>query len=360
MTDVKDEHKKIDSSKRELIAIGVGVSLVFVAWFCYPLILGRFDSQPKSSQQIVIPYQIDAMLKTEPESSAPIEEEKTKFQKVGDMYGTYGDSYGSLNTLFSGLAFAFLVASLYLQRKELQAQRLEIEDQKKETQRSNEIADEQRQIAANQEILISNQLSEGQKQNFYNLLFKFLDEKNERFSRLTIRSKRPNEYPDSLRDDFLKIFSQSLSLAIKDPIYTGDDKEFLKETIKRKISSMYLNQTSAHGTSFEDYSYFEYFVSILDFIKSNSVYNRDESITLIFISYLTKHETICMAYYAAVKNPILFEYIEEFSLLRNIDSFHMVGSSKENLKVLYSDDAFMVTKKSILSSIAKKLSIKNH
>ncbi|PWB14217.1 hypothetical protein DCO44_09905 [Acinetobacter sp. AM] len=341
--------KTSSSSKGELVLIVVGVIFVVLLWLGYPFLLNLLDSTKQNQPQIVIPYQIDAMLKTEPEQSETIDEEKTKFQKIGDTYGTYGDSYGSLNTLFSGLAFTFLVASLFLQRKELHAQRLEIEDQKDEIRKSNEIADEQRQIAANQEILISNQLSEGQKQNFYILLFKLLDEKNLRFSRLIIKSKRPNEYHDLIGDAFIKVFSISLSNGIKDLDITINYEEAQKKTIQQVLSHRYAIETATHNTCFEDYSYFEYIVSILDFIQKNSTYNSDGSITNIFLSSLTIHETICMAYYAVIKdNTSLKQYIEIYGLLRNIDSFNMSGFSKNYLKILYDEQAFIAPRKATL------------
>ena len=59
------------------------------------------------------------------------EEPKTKFQKIGEKYGTYGDSYGSLNTLFTGLAFAGLIISIFIQLLELRQTRKELAEQSK-------------------------------------------------------------------------------------------------------------------------------------------------------------------------------------------------------------------------------------
>lgn len=335
--------KKDKDSKIELFCIILGVCLVCAAWFFYPKFLNQIDSSHHEQKpKIVIPYQVNAMLITE---SPPIEieEEKTQFQRLGDLYGTYGDSYGSLNTLFSGLAFTFLVASLILQRKELHAQRLEIQDQKDEIIKSNAIADQQRQIAANQEVLISSQLSEGQKQNFYNLLFKFLDEKNNRFSRLKINPKLPNG-----GDEFMKIYSEALSKSIADLYGAGYDPEIMKQNNMNALTNKYHEIARYYAKSFEDYSYFEYFISILNFIKKNALYNQDETVTQIFLSNLTKHETICLAYYAVLKNPVLFEYIEKFSLLRNLDYFQMPGGAKQNLKSLYNEQAFTPEKRATL------------
>ena len=114
------------------------------------------------------------------------------------------------------------------------------------------------------------------------------------------------------------------------------------------LTNKYHEIARYYAKSFEDYSYFEYFISILNFIKKNALYNQDETVTQIFLSNLTKHETICLAYYAVLKNPVLFEYIEKFSLLRNLDYFQMPGGAKQNLKSLYNEQAFTPEKRATL------------
>ena len=120
MAEIKKETPKLTSGHIDLIFIGIGIFLVISIWVFFPSYLVWKDSvQPEQKTQIVIPYQLDTMLKTEQATPEPLNEdkEKTELQVIGDQFGAFGDSYGSLNTLFSGLAFTFLVASpLFLER----------------------------------------------------------------------------------------------------------------------------------------------------------------------------------------------------------------------------------------------------
>jgi hypothetical protein len=345
-TDASVKKSTWKSSYTELIFIILGVFLVFLAWSYYPeYISWRDNHQSEETTQFIIPYQIDAMLKTEPESVEAVEEGKTKFQQVGDLYGTYGDSYGSLNTLFSGLAFTFLVASLYLQRKELKAQRIELEEQRKEIKESNKIAEAQRLITEQQANLIRDQITEAQKQNFYSLFFQFLGEKNIKFYNLKIRSRNPREFPDILGDvytlrfshSFLSALSQSL---IPSPPIANDVLPTEQQAVKMRLQAAYSTTCKNNNTSFEEFFYFEYFVFILDFISQNASIHNTDIVIDTFLSRLTFDETVCMACYAILRNKELKDYIERYSLLKNIGPQLLENGYMASLNLMYSQNAF--------------------
>lgn len=353
MADTQKKVKKLKSGHIELILISIGIFLVISIWLLFPRYLFWKDSeQPEQKNQIMIPYQLDVMLKTEPSLSKSIDEDKTEFQAIGDQFGTFGDSYGSLNTLFSGLAFAFLVASLYLQRKELQAQRIEIEEQKEEIRKGNEIAEGQRKIAENQEQLIRDQIAEGQKQNFYSLFFKFLDEKNKKMQNLVIKSRNP-AIPDRFGDDFFKVFVGSflknLSLQ-KIPQIPNEDGLIptKSETLLNEIEDSYNKLCEYHRVNFEEKFYFEYFIFLLNFINQNEFIHDSDLVMDTFISHLTFNETICMACYAVLRNQELKNYIQRYGLLRSLDAHLLDIDQIESLKFLYSDEAFISPKKATL------------
>lgn len=356
MTETKKENKKLKSGHIELIFIGTGIFLIISIWVLFPRYLFWKDSQqPQQTIQIVIPYQLDAMLKTEPTvpKSEDEETEKTQFQAIGDQFGAFGDSYGSLNTLFSGLAFAFLVASLYLQRKELQAQRVEIADQKEEIKRGNDIAEGQRTITEQQANLIREQISESQKQNFYSLLFKFLDEKNRKVATLSLRSHTPDKLPQ-FGEIFFKTFStdlmDALHLSIIPPPPPDNGPPLLKvELLLQQINEKYEYIAHMRRASFEENLYFEYFVFILDFIEKNSHSIDREVVINTFLSYLTHHETMCMAIYSLIRNEKLREFIERFGLLKNLNLELLNEEEIENLELLFNEEAFATNNPNDLS-----------
>ncbi|MBF9260993.1 hypothetical protein I0P11_07550 [Acinetobacter baumannii] len=341
------------SQNSDLNGIYVGIAFVVLLWIFYPFLLNLADNSKPEQPQIIIPYQIDAMLKTEPEQSETIDEEKTKFQQIGDTYGTYGDSYGSLNTLFSGLAFTFLVASLFLQRKELHAQRLEIEDQKDEIRKSNIIAEGQRLITEQQANLIQDQINEAKKQNFYSLFFQFLNEKNRKVEALSIRSHTPDKSLE-FGEIFFKIFSDDLKaalhLSIIPPPPPDNGPPLLKvELLIQQIYEKYEYIIHMRRASFEENLYFEYFVFILDFIEKNSNHIDRDVVINTFLSYLTHHETMCMAFYALIRNEKLKKFIECYGLLRKLNLELLNDEEVENLQLLFNDESFTTKKPNDLS-----------
>lgn len=352
MVDNNQKKKKVNSSKTELILIGIVVISVFSAWLFFPKYLYWKDSaQLQQTKQIVIPYQFDSMLKIEPEITEPLqlEEEKTELQVIGDQFGAFGDSYGSLNTLFSGLAFAMLVASLYLQRKELQAQRVEIADQKEEIKRGNDIAEGQRTITSQQASLIQDQITESQKQNFYSLLFQFLNDKDIKYQNLKIKS-RNREIPDRMGDIFFERFSIGFLDALIEPFVPpipNDDGSIPSkvECLKIRLQNSYKSTCSTNRVNFEENFYFEYFVFLLNFIHQNAHVHDSELVINTFLSHLTFDETICMACYAVLQNQDLRNHIERYGLLNNLNSRLLNEEQIKSLELLYSRKAFTTPKK---------------
>lgn len=334
--------KKINTSTKEIIYIYAGIILIVVGWFFFPTYLFWRDSlAPEQTTQIVIPYQFDAMLKTETEVTdfVKTEEEQTELQVIGGQFGAFGDSYGSLNTLFSGLAFACLVASLYLQRKELQAQRLEIEDQKEEIKRGNEIADGQKTITDQQRLLIQQQLHDSKVQNFYSLLFKFLEEKHRKVeemdSRITTGTLTGNTQFDKFIyyvDEYFAGFLDEIDL---------DDLEIKNEELKNIITNAVITANEYTKNVILDEEYVEYLCFILRFIESHNGLGITDDAIKIFISYQSFNEAYAMFLFAIFLNDLeLQNFISKYALLRKLNTYHNENETFSNLVYyLFGDDA---------------------
>lgn len=342
MTDTKKENNKLKSGHIELIFISTGILLIISIWVLFPRYLFWKDSQqPQQTTQIVIPYQLDVMLKTNPTEPKPENEgtEKTQFQIIGDQFGAFGDSYGSLNTLFSGLAFAFLVASLYLQRKELQAQRVEIADQKEEIKRGNEIADGQKTITDQQRLLIQQQLHDSKVQNFYSLLFKFLEEKHRKVeemdSLITTGTLTGNTQFDKFIfhiDEYFSGFLDNIDL---------NSSEIKKEELKDIITHAVIIANENTKNVILDEEYVEYLCFILRFIESHNDLGITDDAIKIFISYQSFNEAYCMFLFAIFLNDLeLQDFISKYALLRKLNTYHNENETFSNLVYyLFGDDA---------------------
>lgn len=252
-------------------------------------------------------------------------------------YGTFGDSYGALNTLFSGLAFATLIITLFLQRKELQLQREEVAE-------SNTIAKTQTGISDQQAQLIYQQIKEAQKQNFYTLFLKFVDEKNLKKSNLMIRDRRQggvNFYGNDVFKQFGSNFIGNLDKSFiptppkEDGSYYTETEEFIE-----RLSESYERSCFSFGMKFEEFYFFEYVEFILNYIKQNEGLIEINHVIRIFLSYFTFHETICMACIALIKMHSLKIYINELGLLRNINSDQLTPDQYDSLKSLFDESAF--------------------
>lgn len=260
-------------------------------------------------------------------------------------FGTFGDTYGALNTLFSGLAFSTLIITLILQRKELQLQRKAVQDQHLEIQRSNQIADQQRIIADQQATLINEQIREAQRQNFYTLLFKFFDEKNNRKQRLIVRYKVAI-LSDVHNDGVFKVFSTqflkyltSSTISLSSEEYSSNIQTKREERIYTLLQG-YISKCNETSMTFEDSSYFEYILFILDYINQNIHLIERNNIINTFLSFFTFHETICMACIAVTRISKLEMYINKFGLLRNLDKNLLDPSQLHNLELLFENSAF--------------------
>ncbi|MDO7468738.1 putative phage abortive infection protein [Acinetobacter baumannii] len=159
---------------------------IYYFWDHYPEQLIKKDTQIEmpanpNTGNISWPLSTSIIYSTPQDIEAP----RTKFQEIGEKYGTYGDTYGSLNTLFTGLAFAGLIISIFIQllelrqtRKELAAQSKALSDQRTEFAAQTLILDKQTKINTTQQKIINDQFKENQKTNLLNHFFKLIDQKN--------------------------------------------------------------------------------------------------------------------------------------------------------------------------------------
>lgn len=252
-------------------------------------------------------------------------------------FGTFGDTFGALNTLFSGLAFATLIITLILQRKELQLQRQEVAE-------SNSIAKSQTEISEQQAQLINQQIKESQKQNFYNLFLKFIEEKNQKKSNFVIRNwghrgvtLTGNEVFKHFASDFIMNFDKKIvpTPPNEDGIVLSDSEELII-----RLHDCYERSGLHFGMKFEEFYYFEYVEFILSFIKENAGLIEINKVLRMLLSYFTFHETICMACLCVTKMPLLKQYINELGLLRDINPGLLTNDQYENLKSLFNESAF--------------------
>lgn len=294
----------------EIVGIFGAILIIFLIWVNYPRLMQNMDKPTLEEEKprIVIPFKAPQP----PDTS----EQKTQFEKIGEKYGTYGDSYGSLNTLFSGLAFAILIISLFMQRQELQAQRQELEAQRKEISESNKIAEGQRVITKQQAQLIEQQIKDTNVQNFYNTLFKFLEEKQRKISLLELN--RNNDIKgEYIFDRFIRSFKHGMvgrypSIAYFENVST----EELNLTFNASFS---LAKESTKNTLLEN-EIFEYIIFILQYIELNEQLDITEEAIKIFISYQSFHEMFCM-FLQSENDTKLKEYVIKFSLLRKVNTF---------------------------------------
>ena len=307
----------ISNTWKEIIGIGFAITFIFFIWRYYPSWMQFMDEKlPQQPAPIVVPYTPGA---TPANGSKVVDSEdieRTKFQKVGDQYGTYGDSYGSLNTLFSGLAFAFLIISLFMQRQELQAQRQELEAQRLEIKESNAIADRQREITQQQAELNAQQIHDAKVQNFYSLLFKFLEEKRRKIEDLKL--SRENVVKGNY---IFKLFVDSVLQRLKDRYLYAKHIELASDEELHLIFEVLIEEghTKSKNTLLEN-EYFEYLCFILRFIEENSKLGITKTAIKIFVSYQSINEMFCM-FIISLEDEELQNYIEKYALLRKLNTY---------------------------------------
>ena len=307
----------ISDSWKEIIGIGCAIAFIFFIWRFYPDWMQSMDEElPKQPAPIVIPYKPGVIPSIKAVDVQSIDKEKTKFQKIGDQYGTYGDSYGSLNTLFSGLAFAILIISLFMQRQELQAQRLELEEQRKEIKESNTIADKQREITEQQAALNAQQIHDAKVQNFYNLLFRFLDEKNRKIGDLEL-SRESKARGNYVFEYFLNGVLRYLRSRF---LYANLIEDETDEEIRLMFEDLIENGHTVSRNTLIENEYFEYLCFILRFIEDHESLEITETAIKIFISYQSINEMFCM-FIISLEDQELQSYIIKYALLRKLNTY---------------------------------------
>lgn len=317
-------NKKTIKNNLELVLMVLTGLGIFLVWFFYPYFLQKADVPlPKEPPKVSIPFK--------PNLETDDSKAETRFQKVGEIYGTYGDSYGSLNTLFSGLAFAVLIISLFMQRQELRAQREELEAQRNEIKESNTIANEQRKIAEKQSLITEQQaqlneqqILDAKVQNFYTLLFKFLDEKKNKIKSLEI--SRNSEIKGNYVFD--RFYQESL-------LHIQGKFAYNVENLKNSNEKVYIPvivsaSSEAHAHTREtiiDNEYFEYICFILRYIEEHDHLKTSNDAVKIFISHQTINEMYTM-FITAINNANNFDnnelinFIQKYALLRKINTYH--------------------------------------
>lgn len=329
--DTSKNNKKPNSSVNGYLATSLLIFAIFLVWLIFPSLLNRINSPPVNQTEIVIPYQIDAMLNIENVASKSLEEEKTYFQNIGDQLGAYGDSYGSLNTLFSGLAFALLIISLHLQLKELEAQRGEISDQKDEIRRGNVIADGQKTITDQQRLLIEQQLHDSKVQNFYALLFKFLEEKRRKVDEM---NGRPTNGTFHKGITHFEIFIHFVEDYFGDFIrnINVNDPELDFQALKTIIYDAIRVANNQTDNVILDEEYMEYLCFIIRFIESHKDLGITDDAIKIFVSYQSFNEAYAMFLFAIYLDDLeLQNFISKYALLRKLKTYHNANKNFSNL-----------------------------
>lgn len=235
--------------------------------------------------------------------------------KIG-TYGTFGDTYGALNTLFSGLAFGLLIISLFMQREELQEQRKELAAQRGEITKSNEIAEQQRLITGQQKDLNEQQIHDAKVQNFYNLLFRFLDEKRRKIENLELarESKTRGSY----------VFEYFLNGALRQLkarfLYAEHIENDADNELDHLLEDLIKDGHIASRNSLVENEYFEYICFILRFIEDHETLGIIDTAIKIFVSYQSINEMSCM-FIISLEDEELKGYITKYALLRKFNTY---------------------------------------
>lgn len=309
MTESNNPTTQNKKSHFELFSIIFAIICIFIIWLKYPSFMTYMDEAATTPPaKIVIPYKT-------PQEIEPNDSE-TNYQKIGNHYGTYGDSYGSLNTLFSGLAFSMLIISVFMQRKELQAQREELEAQRNEIKESNDIARQQREITKQQADLNAQQIHDAKVQNFFTLLFKFLDEKRRKVDDLG--------WPHLTPDKASTIFDVFIDNSIHHFKSCYLDLNSIKNDHYDEIELIFEDLIMAgHNSTFNCFlknSYFEHTCFILRFIEENENLGIRDNAIKIFSSYQSVNEMATM-FIISLDNNELKDFILKYALLRKLSTY---------------------------------------
>ncbi|MFW1857904.1 coiled-coil domain-containing protein [Acinetobacter defluvii] len=320
----------------EFIAILGTLVIIFCIWASYPRILTAMD-EPTPPAKVTIPYKLPAV----PEQTENTD--KTKFENVGEKYGTYGDSYGSLNTLFSGLAFAVLIISLFMQRQELKAQREELAAQRgeltaqrKEAEQSNKIAEGQRKITEQQATLIKQQIDEAKVQNFYLIFLQYLSSLDTQLNKLKITKDTVSIQHDRIFEIFSKDFIESLE---NDFNYyeTQDQKGEVVSPILLTIQ--YGKTVNKNNIDLNNTQYLKHILMILNFINENKEHINTLPPINTLLAHISNEAILCFAWIAITRNPNLKFMIEEYGLLRELNH-QLKPELIKSIKIFFHEKAF--------------------
>lgn len=296
--------KKNNKNIKETLSVSLLILTVIVIWFLFPWVLNYLTNY----------FEWNIRAKDDPN------------------LGTFGDTFGALNTLFSGLAFATLIITLFLQRKELQEQRKELAAQRDEITKANEIAESQRNITKQQSELLA-------QQSFYSLLFKLLDEKNNKINLFYIN--------DSVKQKTYKnqecfTFYSKIILRSVDALTMHDTNEMSPPEIREAyidfIKTFYRVASDRSDNLFEATLYFELIVNILDLIDKQANPKNIETDIAFLKSYISHDELIIIAAYGFF-NTKLYRYINKYGLLANFDS-ELYETPYQTFAYLYDTNAF--------------------
>jgi len=299
---------------------------IYYFWDHYPEQLIKKDTQIEMAANPdlgIISWPLSTSIIYSP--SQDIEAPKSKFQEIGEKYGTYGDSYGSLNTLFTGLAFAGLIISIFIQllelrqtRKELAEQSKAMVDQKIEFAAQTQILDKQTKINITQQKIINDQFKENQKANLSNHFFKLIDQKN------------------LLMNDLKFPFEESIILGQSVFIKYMDEFHSIIETFdpeKHDYNYFYKCWESftshAHGfNNFQLLSYFKIYNIIFHTIdNSKNISEREKRFYADTFRMLISIEEQYVLMWTAIFVEPLMEYCNKYNLLLGVngDEIFKVG-----------------------------------
>lgn len=297
------------------------LAVVIVLWGLYPFAIGGLhnwlteDFIQLKFDYLTVNYDLLYLKDADLEAKYP-EELNGVFESFGSKFGTFGDSYGALNTLFSGMAFAVLIVSMFLQRMELKEQRKELKAQREEISKSNYIADRQRIITKQQAKLIKQQISDTQRQNFNEIFFKYLDEKDDKEKNLKIGTSNPirggecfEKYRASLETYLIQNQEQ----------FDTIQEEISRHSIINKLLIVQFNERE-HISKFvfTRSGYFNFYIFIINFLEKNADIIDVNEYVDILLTYATQDELVCLVWYG-LSHIELNTFVKKYSIHRKIN-----------------------------------------
>lgn len=316
-TEISESTEKDNSSKWIIGSIAIVVTI----WLLYPLAIGNlnnfFTTDPIQLKldYLTVNYNNLIFSNIEDLEEKIPEELNGKFELFGSKFGTFGDSYGALNTLFSGLAFAVLIVSMILQRLELKEQRKELKAQREEISKSNVIAEQQKLITDQQAKLIKQQVLDAQRQNFNEIFFKYLEEKNDKEKNLKIGTSnltRGGECFEKYRENLVSyLISQHYQFD------TIQDEISRHSVLKNLLISEFLQREAITKYTFNRSGYFHFYIFIINFLEKNADIIDVNDYVEILLSYATQDELVCLVWYGLLHIE-LNTIIKKYSIHRKI------------------------------------------